>query len=357
MTYGSADGLFNAVNGMITGEEGNFSALFADDGLYLVGSLEGGASPPFISAIDDIRGPEDTTFALKLRGFDPDGDALIFTATADTSAVQLAIALDTLKITFETNWNGAASIKAMVSDGGLMDTTDFTVTLTPVQDKPLAFDLLEPANDSIVVITDTTNLNQPFTLSWAQAVDPDGEQLAYYVIIEDTLEILLVPGYGTMDTSLSWYYSDILTNMQIQGYTSISGTWTVKAKDKVDSTYAANGPFRLTFVDGIVDSPVGIEDGLGIPTEFALHPAYPNPFNPSTTIRFDLPEAAEVHLVVYDILGREVIQLVNERLEPGYRQVTWNGRTARGGDVPTGIYIARLVTPQYTRSIKMVLLK
>ena len=94
-----------------------------------------------------------------------------------------------------------------------------------------------------------------------------------------------------------------------------------------------------------------------IPNEFKLLQNYPNPFNPSTTVRFDLPEAAEVHLVVYDILGREVIQLVNERLEPGHRQVIWNGKTARGMDVPTGIYIARLVTPRYTNSIKMVLLK
>ena len=91
--------------------------------------------------------------------------------------------------------------------------------------------------------------------------------------------------------------------------------------------------------------------------EYALHQNYPNPFNPTTTVRFDLPEAAEVHLVVYDLLGREVIQLVNEALEPGYRQVTWNGRTANGGEVPTGIYIARLVTPEFSRSIKMLLLK
>ena len=94
-----------------------------------------------------------------------------------------------------------------------------------------------------------------------------------------------------------------------------------------------------------------------VPNEFKLLQNYPNPFNPSTTVRFDLPEAAEVHLVVYDILGREVIQLVNKRLEPGYHQVIWNGKTAHGMDVPTGIYIARLVTPRYTKSIKMVLLK
>ncbi len=111
-------------------------------------------------------------------------------------------------------------------------------------------------------------------------------------------------------------------------------------------------PVYVTVIGGLA-----VSENEGIPAEFALHANYPNPFNPSTTIRFDLPQASEVHLAVYDILGREVVRLVDERLEPAYHQVTWNGRTAHGMDVPTGIYIARLVTPQYTRSIKMLLLK
>ena len=62
-------------------------------------------------------------------------------------------------------------------------------------------------------------------------------------------------------------------------------------------------------------------------------------------------------IIVYDLLGREVVRLVEGRLEPGYHQVLWDGKTSSGRDVPTGLYIARLVTPGYTRSIKMVLLK
>ncbi len=96
---------------------------------------------------------------------------------------------------------------------------------------------------------------------------------------------------------------------------------------------------------------------LGIPAIFTLHPTYPNPFNPTTTLRFDLPEAAEVYLVVYDLLGREVVWLVDSRREAGYHRAVWNGRDADGREVPTGLYIARLVTSEYTKSIKMVLLK
>ena len=85
--------------------------------------------------------------------------------------------------------------------------------------------------------------------------------------------------------------------------------------------------------------------------------SYPNPFNPSSTIRFTLPEEGQVTLKVYDLMGREVATLVNGYIEPGYHQVVWNGKTASGHDVPTGIYIARLITPAATMSIKLVLLK
>ena len=98
---------------------------------------------------------------------------------------------------------------------------------------------------------------------------------------------------------------------------------------------------------------VGIADAGGVlPSEFALHQNYPNPFNPVSTLRFDLPQGSEVSLIVYDIRGRELTRLIDSYIEPGSHQVKWEG-----GEFPSGIYIARLVTPEYTKSIKMVLLK
>ncbi|MFB0515115.1 MAG: T9SS type A sorting domain-containing protein, partial [Candidatus Neomarinimicrobiota bacterium] len=102
---------------------------------------------------------------------------------------------------------------------------------------------------------------------------------------------------------------------------------------------------------------VGVVAGSELPTEFALSQNYPNPFNPITTIKYDLPVATDVALVVYDLLGRQVVRLVDGYMEPGYRQAVWNGKLPDGREVPSGVYIARLVTPEYTRNIKMVLLK
>ena len=90
----------------------------------------------------------------------------------------------------------------------------------------------------------------------------------------------------------------------------------------------------------------------GIPDSYALHQNYPNPFNPVSTIRYELPQASEVSLIVYDVLGREVARLVEGYMEPGYHEVTWDA-----GNYASGIYIARLMTPEYTQSIKMLLLK
>jgi hypothetical protein len=102
---------------------------------------------------------------------------------------------------------------------------------------------------------------------------------------------------------------------------------------------------------------VAVEASDPHPQQYRLYPAYPNPFNPVTTIRYDLPHASEVSLVIYDLLGREVARLMDDYQEPGYHEVQWNGRSQSDRSLPSGIYIARLITPGYYKSIKMVLLK
>jgi hypothetical protein len=94
-----------------------------------------------------------------------------------------------------------------------------------------------------------------------------------------------------------------------------------------------------------------------LPGEFALYPNYPNPFNPNTTIRYDLPERTRVTLVVYDLLGREVRALVNSIQEPGYKSVVWNGVDDRGKPVGSGIYLCRFSTEKYSRTMKLLLVK
>lgn len=101
---------------------------------------------------------------------------------------------------------------------------------------------------------------------------------------------------------------------------------------------------------------------VGVPDQFNLFPAHPNPFNPATTIRYDLPEASRLTLVIYDIMGREVRRWDLQE-DPGYRQVMWDGKDQGGRQVSAGIYVYRLVAipveggEPYIDSRKMVLLK
>jgi hypothetical protein len=98
-----------------------------------------------------------------------------------------------------------------------------------------------------------------------------------------------------------------------------------------------------------------------LPEEFALSQNYPNPFNPTTIINFGLPVDSEVHLVIYDIMGREVATLVDDFMEAGYHKLQWNSLNNEGKTVANGMYLYRLTTSggdeRFSSVKKMVLLK
>jgi hypothetical protein len=89
-----------------------------------------------------------------------------------------------------------------------------------------------------------------------------------------------------------------------------------------------------------------------IPAEFALYQNYPNPFNPSTTIQYSVKERASVELVLYDILGRQVVVLVNEEQDAGYYKINFNA-----GRLASGIYFYRIQAGNFIETKKMILLK
>ncbi|MBX2990277.1 MAG: T9SS type A sorting domain-containing protein [Bacteroidetes bacterium] len=90
------------------------------------------------------------------------------------------------------------------------------------------------------------------------------------------------------------------------------------------------------------------QEPLQGPTEFALHPTYPNPFNPSTTIRYELPEAVHASLVIYDVMGRKVAELVNGTHEAGYYAATWDA-----SGVASGVYFARFTATDMSGGVRL----
>ena len=104
---------------------------------------------------------------------------------------------------------------------------------------------------------------------------------------------------------------------------------------------------------------VGVEDGplAQVPSDYSLDQNYPNPFNPSTTIAYDVPAASNVSINIYDMLGRNVITLVNEQKNAGSHTVEWNGKNSSGIQVTSGIYFYRLEAGQSAITKKMLLLR
>jgi len=93
-----------------------------------------------------------------------------------------------------------------------------------------------------------------------------------------------------------------------------------------------------------------------LPMSFSIA-CFPNPFNPSTTIRCGLPEDSNFSLIIYDLRGNVVQTVESDHQSAGLYNFSWNGETAEGETISTGIYFARLVAGDYRQVIKMLYLK
>jgi hypothetical protein len=106
------------------------------------------------------------------------------------------------------------------------------------------------------------------------------------------------------------------------------------------------------------------ETESSIPLHYSLEQNYPNPFNPGTIIQYSLPIESNVELVVYDIQGREVVKLVDERQSAGRHGAVWNGKDRAGKPVASGVYFYTMtarsserVTTPFTQTNRMVLVR
>ena len=92
-------------------------------------------------------------------------------------------------------------------------------------------------------------------------------------------------------------------------------------------------------------------------TSYKLYNNIPNPFNPETTIKYELPKTSHVSLKIYNILGQEVKTLINDKKSAGIHQIKWDGTNNNGIKVNSGIYLYRLQTGDFVKTKKMILLK
>jgi len=292
---------------------------------------------PQIANPGDINCPEDDSVTVVLVYNDPDNTDLILTVIPDTSAIEYHVAADTLlTLGAEVNWFGTSLIQLIVSDGELADTTAFTLSIDPVNDAPEPFTLLSPADGWY-------NNDQPvFNLLWEASHDVDGDTLTYLLeLVADGLDT-------TLASDTAGYQVDVA---QLTLPRDVDITWTVNATDGSDTTTSTTS-WIFSIATGLAVDPLA-----ALPQEYALQQNYPNPFNPATTIKYQLPETGWVSLVIYDLLGRQVIELVDQIEETGYKSIRWDGTNRYGHPVSAGVYIYRLQTDTYSKTRKMILLK
>lgn len=154
---------------------------------------------------------------------------------------------------------------------------------------------------------------------------------------------------------------------------SYSGPWEQFGQGYIPHTVVIGHDMRVVYTAvGANDSAIrsAIESALhamqtevstqheeSIPDGWNLSVAYPNPFNPSTTLKYTLAKATKVSINIYNVAGERVATLVNEQKWPGSYTVSWNGKAENGNVVSNGIYFIKLTTPEYEKTQQVMFLK
>lgn len=117
------------------------------------------------------------------------------------------------------------------------------------------------------------------------------------------------------------------------------------------------GPYENNIILNMSVGESGTIPAAVLPEKFALHQNFPNPFNPVTEIRFDIPQASFARVDIYNVLGQKVKTLYHGLAEPGYHYVQWDGKNETGETVPTGMYFYKLHAGSFTAVEKLLFLK
>jgi uncharacterized protein YqfB (UPF0267 family) len=292
--------------------------------------------PPVISDLVDQVFNEDDSLVYSIPGLydlvtDPDhpDSLLTFLPVAGGKSVFIELDLPNIILKAPANWFGHDTLKIAVIDPELAsDTATIYIEVKSVNDAPTFSEFTDPLE--MIVETETMLTMSDYVvdndlpddnLSWEITSSPDGLQLQFDA--ESTELTLTAP--------------------------AAAGTFTVQVSVTDDSSATAVESFEVN----VTLDPTSIEDLAGdIPTVYSLEQNYPNPFNPSTHIKYGLPDAGEVLVEVYNLLGQKVITLFD-----GYQAAGYHILDFEANSLPTGIYFYRIQTKEFQSIKKMMLIK
>ena len=266
------------------------------------------------------------------------------------SLVTATISGSTLTLVPDANWHGEVNYTVSASDGYSASSTNLNLMVTPVNDAPTVFEWESSALDTVNITQ--SNLADTYTLQWDASTDVDGDAINYLIYAK----IGLYPTEEVeeiTDTTFQLIYEEMKNTFEGSPINGATVKFSVFATDGMD-TVKISGDDRVLFINRY--DYLSTESEI-IPTEYALHDNFPNPFNPTTTLRFDLPEVSDITLTIYNMLGQKVKTFNYQNTSAGYHSVTWGATNDYGDPVGAGVYLYQLQTKDFVKTRKMVLLK
>jgi len=173
------------------------------------------------------------------------------------------------------------------------------------------------------------------------------------------LEMIQDVKRDSIDTTFPYIYSDLEIPLQLYDLRKFFETDN-EVNLLLDSIFALIVIGDLVAAVTIIDSlnvTVKLDGEIYNPQEFTLHQNYPNPFNPTTTIRYELPQRSDVRISIYDLLGKQVVILISESQDAGYKSVIWDATNDQGQPVSAGVYFYQIKAGDFVQTREMILLK
>ena len=194
---------------------------------------------------------------------------------------------------------------------------------------------------------------------------PPFDTPVFYIDFDTT-----IPDSVTFQTSVTLTYTDAQLDsagiddengLTVAWYDTTANTWNTVTGilDVANNTITfTTDHFSIWALAAVGPTSIEEENNSSISRSFALHVNHPNPFNPITNISYEVAQKTHITITVYNMLGQEVVRLINKEYTPGRYNVMWNGKNGNGNSVSSGIYLYRMTSGTgFVQSRRMLLVK